>query len=467
MKSRITITGIMATVSILFVIGCYNKRIVWSPDGKWGAVCSDTGLYFTDAEGHITQNMHRCVFRAAWFPDSRHLAIEEFTDITSWDELQKTVSSKEQQKLMHYARALLSVRNQTEWEAETKNLLDSSLLSETELTAVKLYIRAKHSDSFPDGVMASWEPNPILQYHFLRIGVWDGNRFAPGKTLWSSFERIWDMRLCPQGRIVVFTSAYPDKGEDEFLQLSSLWAADCETGRTVLLDKHTALYPDWDADGQSLFYVRFIGEDRGGNAIGTLLQIELCDCEGVLLELFPQPKSLAGLISNKYTKIRCLSDGRIIFSSMELTLPAVQKDFPGTAQLFVMDPARQATVAPLIPRNTLDQTSRFNLDFFEVSPDETMISLLDDEGRVAVLILATGDFTLLQGDKLGSEIVVPVWRYPKQLCYIGEDNRTNGSPGQEKYKHVFLRSPEDAEGWGQPRSISQDWPAEVKQDWLE
>lgn len=467
MKPGIKMIGLTATACILFVIGCYNKRIVWSPDGKWGAICPNSGLYFTDPEGNVTKKMHDHVYRAAWFPDSRHLAIEEYADITDWESLKTIVPLEQQKKFIQYAQSLLLARNQMEWEAKIKTLLDLNLLSEDELTAVKLYIRDKQAGPFPDSVIASWQPNLTFHYHFLRIGLWDGKQFTIKKTLWNSSERIWDMQISSKGRVVTFTTAYPDLDDDEELNVSSLWAADLQTGRSVLLDQNVALYPGWSADGQSLFYVRSIGEGKAGNAIGTLLQIQPCDSAGALLEQIPQPKGLAGLVAGEYTKVRCLSDGRIIFSSIELTLPIIGKDIPEYKQLFVLDPTRQATITRLIPHSTLDQTRSFNLDFFEVSPDETMISLLDDDGRVAVLTVATGDFILLQGEKLGPEIVVPVWRTPNELCYLGPTDGKTGLFSKMTYKQVFLQGPDDEGNWGQARVISKNWPEEVKQDWLE
>jgi len=467
MKSRIIIIGIVAAVCILFVIGCYHKRIVWSPDGKWGAICPNSGLYFTDAEGNVTKKMHDRVFRAEWFPDSRHLAIEEFTNIENWAQLEKEVSKEHQQKYLHYAQSLLQVANQTEWEVKTNALLDLELISEDELIAIQMYIRDKQARQFPLNVLKSWDENMKFFYYYLRIGKWDGKEFTVEKTLWSSPERIWDIQTSPKGRVVTFTSACQDQDKDDEWNVSSLWAADRQTGNIVLLDQNVALYPGWSADGQSLFYVRSIGEGKAGNAIGTLLQAELCDSQGALLSDTPQPKSLAGIVASEYTKVRCFSDGRIVFSSMELTLPIIGKDIPEYSQLFVLDPARQATIARLIPRSTLDQTSTFNLDHFEVSPDETMISLLDDSGQVAVLTLATGDLTVLQGEDLGPEIVVPVWRYPDQLCYIGPSNGKTGLSSQEPYRQVFLQAPDGTGGWTQARPISKNWSKEIKEKWLE
>lgn len=467
MKTKMKILSTVTLVCILFIFGCFGKHIVWSPDGKWGAVTNDTGLYFTDPEGNITKNMHPQVYRAFWFADGRHLAIEEFAELKTWKQVEKTVLPEHRDKYIKYAESLSRVETKNEWDSKTNNLQEMNLLDESELWAVQLYIRDKASGDFPKYIIKSWSEHGVkFYYHFLRVGVWDGKDFTVEKTLWSSSERIWDVRASKKGRAIVFTSAYA-REDDEPLSVSSLWIADRVTGKTVLLDQNTSLYPGWSADGKTLYYVRSIGESKAGNSVGTLLENEVCNAEGALLSEISAPRSLAGLVVGEFTKVRCLTDGRIIFSSIELTLPVIGKDIPDYRQLFVLDPARQATIARLIPSRTLDQIRGFNPDYFEVSPDEKMISLLDNDGRVAVLTIATGEVAMLQTEKLGTEVVVPVWRYPDELCYLGKGKGINELFKRKKYKEVFLQSPDDMNGWSEARSISKSWPDQVKQGWLE
>ncbi len=462
MNQTFKVISISTLICILFFVGCYNKRIVWSPDGQWGAICGDGGLYFTDSDGDISKNMHPGVYRATWFPDGRHLAIEEGTSINTWDELEKIVSDEDRKKYLRHAKFLRDVSTPAEWKAKTEILLENKLLSKDELTVVQIYFRDRAGRPFSESVLKSWNKDLTFYYHFLRIGLWDGKKFSIQKTLWSSCQRLWDMRISKHGRVVAFTSAFPNRtpeDEDE-RQISSLWVADRVSGKKVLLDQNVALYPDWNADGRTLVYVRSFGDSEAGNAIGTLLQIQVCNEQGLLLENFSKPKSLAGLVANEYTKVRCLSDGRVLFSSMELTLPIIGKDVPDHKQLFVLDLQRQATITRLIPRGTLDQTRRFNLDFFEVSPDESMVSLLDDEGRVGVLTMASGQFTMLQGEGLGDEVVVPVWRYPNDLCYVDKDS--------DSFKKVVLCQAGENGKWDKPRNLSKNWSKQVRQSgWLE
>jgi len=79
--------------------------------------------------------------------------------------------------------------------------------------------------------------------------------------------------------------------------------------------------------------------------------------------------------------------------------------------------------------------------------------------------MATGQFTLLQGEPLGDEVIVPVWRYPNDLCYIQKP--ANGLLGKEKYRQVMLCTINKDGSCGKPRCISKSWPKIAKQGWLE
>ncbi len=458
MSKRAIINTMIVVVTCLLLFGCHPKHINWSPKGQWAAYCNDVGLFFINGQGEISKKMCEHVYRAQWFPDGKRLAIEQFAKLTSWQEVENTISREYQEKYVQYAEGLLSVKDIQDWDEQTKKITDLDLLNKYDLRAVQLYIRDVGSSGFPKEVIKSWGSSIEFRYQFLRIGTWDGKNFSIGEPLWSSPERIWDMRVSVKGRVVAFTSAYPGFFEEG--AVSSLWVVDVETQKVELLDKNTTLYPDWDASGATLFYVRSMGRESSYSPLGTMLKRRLCDEDGRLLSDFSQVESLAGLVASEFTKIRCLSDGRIIFSSMEVTLPVIGKDIPELKQLFVLDPQHQSTIARLIPRSTQNQTHGYNFDCFEISPDETQISIPDDDGRVATLRIATGDFTVLQAQGTEGIRTVPVWRYPNELCYI--DEIEGGLTGSKKRKQMMLRQVASDDTWSQPRVISESWPEEAR-----
>jgi len=456
-KKLVTIITIITGVCLILA-GCHPKTITWSPDGQWAAFC-DAGLYFVDGQGNISKKMLKDVYRAEWFADNKRLAIEQFANLTSWQQVQDTASEEYQQRFIQFAEGLLSVKSKSDWDDKTQMLKKMNLIDKGELNAVRLYIRDVASAGFPKDVIKSWGSYIQFTYHFLRIGTWNGANFSVSEPLWGSPERIWDMRLSAKGCVVAFTSAFP--GDFDEGTVSSLWVVDVETKELELLDKNVALYPDWDAAGTTLHYVRSIGEESTDNPLGTLLASQICDHDGKLLGDLPEPGSLAGLVANEFTKVRCLPDGRIIFSSMEVTLPVIGKDIPEQKQLFVLDPQRQSTITRLVPLSERSKTHGYNFDFFEISPDQKQISIPDNEGRVAALTIATGDFVVLEADGTEEIQTVPVWRYPDELCYIGEV--PSGIISNKKHKQIMLRQVTPDGKWGDPRAISKDWPKEARQ----
>ena len=412
---------ILALVLVLgacILMGCHPKRAVWSSDGKWAAVTGTDSLYFCDSKGKITEKIKDGVLRAEWFPNEYRLAVERGIRVNNWKDMENNVPEAERQKVIQHAKLLLDVSDTREWKIKTETLLDSKTLSRNEVAGIILYLRDKSLNKLPQTVVDSWPDDTDFNYYFLEIGLWKDGKFTVEKTLWSSEERVWDIRISNKGRVLAFTSAYFDSDEDDEPNYSTLWVADCNTGQVIPTDKNVALYPDWSTDGKSIFYVRSIGETNSENAIGTLLKGQICDDSGTLLTKTKDPEALAGLIVNKYTKVRCLSDGRIVFSSIEVSLPTIGADVPRQKQLFTLDPKRQVTITRLIPHSTLAQAEDYNMDFFEVSPDETMISVPGDEGHVAVFYPLTGDFKILQSEKMEHLKTVPVWRYPNDLCYV-------------------------------------------------
>lgn len=444
--------------------GCLPKHIVWTPNGQTAVIWNDHGLFFCDAMGNISSNVCDNVVRAAWFPDGERLALEVSTHVTSWQEAGAKMPQKLRDDLQRYAQGLLEVKDETQWQTGLNELRETHDISDNEIRGVKMYIRDNAPDHFPGELLDAWQGQCDYDCYSLQIGVWKGRQFSRTKTLFSTGQRIWDFRFSRHNRTLVFTTGYAEDNIDD--HVFSLWAADTETDQVVLLDNHVAAYPDWNTDGTSLFYVRSIGTGKTNHVIGTLLKSRLCDNRGALIkgDLEP-PTALAGLVVSEFTKVRCLSNDRVMFSSMEVTLPVAGDELSEFTQLFLLEPKQPATIIRLIPGDVLPQTQGYLMNCFEVSPDETQVSFPDNSGRVAVVSMATGELTILQAADLGNPTTVPVWRYPRDLCYV--DKSANGLLEKEAYTQVVLREITQEQGWSAPRSISRDWPKDAHKGWLE
>lgn len=468
MNKRSSIVTILCAAGILCVIGCYPKHIVWTPDGQQAAIWNDQGLFFCDAQGGLSSMKMAGVCGVEWAPDGRHLAIVKDIYAQQWKEVEAKIPRELREDLVRYAKTLFDVKDQAQWEEGTQLLLEQHKISKNEIQGVKLYIRDNRPRGFPVKLIESWQNECDFHCYSLQVGQWNNDKFSLGKTLYASAQRIYEHRFSSNGRMLAFTTAYPKFDDDEAEEdrnIHSLWVADTESGQVALVDTNVALFPDWDAAGTSLVYVRSMDRIKSAYALGTLLQAEVCDENGALIGKPSPPKALAGLIANEHTKLRCLSDGRIIFSSMEMTLPFVEKDMPNPPQFFVLDAKRQATISHLIPRGVLPHMYDYNISFFEVSPDETKLAFPDNDGRVGVLSIATGEFKVLQETNLEGVCTVPVWRTPRDLCYAAGPVKGLFSKGP--FNRVVLHGCQEDGTWDDPRCISKDWSTTAKTGWLE
>ena len=182
--------------------------------------------------------------------------------------------------------------------------------------------------------------------------------------------------------------------------------------------------------------------------LGTLARRRVADANGALLAQPPDAKELAGLIFADTIIVRCLADGRILFSAAEVALPTTAADMPEQMSLFAIDPASPAVVTRMIPRQSEAKIPKQLL--FELSPDRTHISIAGNDAKVCVMTLADGRIKWIQQAE-GKLQTLPSWRAPAELCFIipADKDAPNARP------EVALWSA------GKTKIISKTWPDEV------
>jgi hypothetical protein len=194
--------------------------------------------------------------------------------------------------------------------------------------------------------------------------------------------------------------------------------------------------------------------------LGTLTRRHVCDASGTLLASPPDPEDLAGILfSNAQNRVACLPDGRVLFASCEVSLPATETARDVT--LFALRPGATPAIERVVaPGAQAKLPSR--VDRFSVSPDGRFVALPGSNGEVAVLSLENGEVTPLQGpiakskepDNLEYEnsfgVPAPTWRKANELCYVVGAGEIVAGPRRAE---VVLRPI-----GGTPHAISQTWP---------
>lgn len=407
------------SVAGVLVAGCIPTRhVFWSPDGKWAAVVGADGLYRCDAGGALSPRLMEKVLVAAWFPDSKKLAVVRQTVAKTWREASAIVSADEKHRMMAAGEELR--RDALAYEGEWDKFKPKAAEAFTggELAAVLLFIRDERSAGLPEKLGARWEPFKSAEANVWSIRVIDGLSDAPGEgeTLVRSLSSIWNLSVSSDGKAVAYVEEMPREGMGAG-RLKVVASAGGGAAREVA--QHVARNFDWSADGKSLAYVRASSPTLEDGSwvlrLGSVSRSTVRGADGSMLGEFSN-EDYAGLLFNEEFGAKCLKDGRIVFSTMEASLPCTAKDMPQRVGLFAVDPGKHATVVRLLPREA-ESRAPDALNYFEISPDEKRAALPGKNGGVSVLNLATGELTVVQEkdseDKLRS---LPMWRSNEELC---------------------------------------------------
>jgi len=430
----------------LLMTGCVSRRIAWSPDGAHAAIFAGDGLHLCGPDGTLSELVLPGDGMAEWFPDSHRLAVVSEVGKLSWKDVDKVLSAEERERVVAGGKTVLEQFKAGHSLTDALNTLTS--LGDYEKNAVAVYLAQKEGTKEQAGI--NWDDLRQKEASLIqiRIGRLEEGKLALGPPLLNSLQKILDIRVAPAGTAIAFTGEGDRKDELQLLVVP----VDGSTPPR-LAAKNTAYCSDWSVDGHSLVYVRAVNEPTGDDQIclGSLTRRVVLNAAGKI-EIQTNADDLAGLLFDANNKVRCLSDGRIVFSALDLHLPCTALDMPQQSQLFALDPERQAAVIPLIPRS-VEESLPAKPGYYETSPDGKRIAILADKGAVAVLTLATGALDTVQAPGDDDTVSAPAWRSASELCFI---STTNGRPAQ-----VAL--------WdnGTTRVLSANWPAAARKGFLD
>jgi Tol biopolymer transport system component len=446
MKSNGSWPFLAVVFGCLLITGCVSRQIAWSPDGAHAAIFAGDGLHLCGPDGVLSEIVLPGEGMAEWSPDSHRLAIVSEVGKQSWKDLEKVISPEERERVVEGGKALLAQFKAGRNLTDALNTLNG--LGGYERDAVAVYLAQKEGTQEQAGT--NWanlrqKEASLIQ---IRIGTLEEGKLALGPPLLNSLRKVFDLRVAPTETAIAFTAEGNREGE---LQLWVL-AAD-GSAPPQLVAKNTAVCSDWSVDGHSLVYIRAINTPPSDDQIslGSLTRRGILNAAGKI-QIQTKADDLAGLLFAANNKVRCLSDGRIVFASADIHLPCTALDMPQQPQLFALDPEREAGVIPLIPRSVQGSLPT-KPAFYEISPDGKRVAVFANNGAVVVLTLATGAVDTVQAAGGVDTASAPAWRSASELCFVSS---TNGQPAQ-----VAL--------WnnGTTRVLSANWPAEARNGFLD
>ncbi|HLP03352.1 MAG TPA: hypothetical protein VK163_15100 [Opitutaceae bacterium] len=435
--------GLVSAAALALLGGCLKERLVWSPDGHEAAVLTGDGLRFCTPDGTLTALAVSEARLAVWLPDSQHLLVVRERSLATWTEVSALLAPTGRSEAMAAGDLLLArLREGARWSD-----LRPQHAKQVELAL--LYLRDTRGEELrsrlsPDEAQALAPLTAKLQEIFLARR--QGTGVELGAPLFADVQNsITAIRLAPGGKAAAITLELP---EGDRFALAALMLEASAAPLSIATD--VAAHPDWTPDGRALIYAQAVANQvKGLPQFAVLMRREVFDAAGKPA-LAERPTELGGLLFQSLGRIRCLADGRIVFNAAELALPLSASDFePEREQLFVLDPARQATLARLTTRSSSERLPQL-LAFFEPSADGRKLLIGGRHGEVCVFTLATGEVQQIQeGDK--DQRCLPAWRGPDEFTYLRRNAAALGETPARRVEVVLRRGDQET-------VLSTNWP---------
>lgn len=443
---RATITLIMMLTSLLACAGCLpGKMIRWSPDGQIGMLIGGTKVRFCDRDGKLMAPAIDRSATAVWAGDPKTIYAEVSEEMSTWKQAAEHLDADQQARVVAAAKDVL--KQVLAFKGDPEKLDVDADLKSPQLELVMLYLKDNHAGQLKPRVPPKqWSELAKITIDYCRVKVYTlaNGRLAEGKTLLEGFSRARALRVQPKGKALAVALA-----DGKLLVVAP-------DGSAVPICDRAAAWPDWTPDGRSLAYIAPLDADADEDKarLGALRQRDVFMADGSLVKLTnAADKELAGVLFHPTARIRCLRDGRVLFTSPAAELPGRPVNPTKDVGLFILDESEDSGPQP-IPIKTKEDGAQYFVDLFELSPDETRAAMVNPRGHVAILVLATGKVRLVQPEGVKPSNTRPTWRSKDELTYMAP---------KDKRQHKIVLHDLAAD---KVVTLSETWPAELVDEWL-
>ncbi len=429
-------------------------------------VIGSDGIYLCDGTGKLSPRLATGEFwQPTWFAEGSRFVVVKDETVSRWSDAGPAMAPADRRDIENLASHISRALKTDASGSAPSNFLFTQHISSNRMSLAVLRLRDGLDPVAADKLVKRnheqlGQAPEVWTIH--DVGVKD-SAMNMGPAVASSVDRIWDIRINHQGTLIAYTSGPIESGATH----CDLWIAPTDgSAPAKLVDHDVAIYPDWTQDGTHLLYIRASTPESGDKLrLATLVRCGIREAKGrpftepgktqasgpesALDQASFERDELVGMIFTLWDKVRCLRDGRILFSSLEVNLPTTKGDMPDRSSLYVLDTERSAVIKRIIPRGVASSIPADGTPF-ELSPDEQSVAVVfGKEGRCIVLSLASGEMTDIPVPVQNDPPILPAWRWGDELCVLAQPAAWGGKDGRPEFV-IWSK--------GSCRVLSQDWP---------
>jgi len=421
----------------------HDYPLVWSPDGNTMALVAEDGLRLGDAQGNLTAPISGSVDKMVWLPDSKRLLITGELKAATWAEGQKYLSEQQQKDAISLAKY---IKDRLASGGESALDEDQRMKASPEWMAqgATLYLMATDRDALksktkPETFAAIAAMSLVV--HDVRLQTVRPVTMPDSKELWRGFDTVENLEISPDGNHALLVR---DESTD-----SKIYAIDMISlglpGSTVKVAETRTPEVAWSADSRSILFSSAAGTTEDAK-LGSLVMVDLLDQSGAALQE-PKAQRLARICLEPAPHIHVLKDGRILFTTSIVRLPATESDIGSQQEIFSFAPGDK-----LVRRLMSEQDSEamWSIESLRASADQTLASIackIFGNDVVQILNIGTGNINQLSFVPKFQ----PSWRNADEICFTKKVDK----PGPNQHTaEVVLHSVSKNED----RVISANWP---------
>lgn len=453
--------------SLLLLAGCFpEERVWWSPQGDRALVCSDGRLYLADTDGRLGEALMEdasmksaLVKTASWLRDGSGFVAQRTRVIPHWDEVRMLIPTEEVESVEAMLPVVLPLLEAATRMADNAKTLEDVVsvlpdmqrerfgyavrrVFEQDPAAVEKLLRA-----LPEGgdlVKSMRKPDAGYAVGELCLFRLREDHVVETRSLVRSLLKpVLAPRVSPRQDALAFLRL-DDDGESAALEVMMLDG----TPAFTVAHKVSAAF-DWTPDGLALVFMAPLGGE--GEKLHSIHRISVFQEGGEKIEKRSPPVTLATAITLNRPVVQVLADGRVLFASQPVTLPATGTGPELSPRLFVI----AADGSAVTPIPTAPGDLPVNLGFFTASPDGKRVAVVESEtDAVAVVEIDTGKTLLISPPHPRWQCrTMPAWKSATELTFAALHN---GAPAWMLWRE------------GEPlRCISESWPKSSTAKWLE